>query len=212
MKLSKQKGQALLMMLGFVLVLAVAFIYLFNTSQLLAERTQAKVLADHAAYNTAVKQAQLLNANAYMNKAKIANQLATAQAVSVGSWVKHFQAMPQNTQAINLIPVVGPPVQQAITTSTQALQNLSPLPRLFIPVNNIATQSISIQQTALNNVSILAIRQIHEVTLNQSSIGAGFDSQPLAIASKYAFNPAANFNTRLDESFIKQYQRCRRGR
>ena len=58
-----QKGQALVLMLAFTLVLSISMIYLFNTSQLLAERTQAKVLADHAAYNTATKQAQLLNAH-----------------------------------------------------------------------------------------------------------------------------------------------------
>ena len=43
---SGQRGQALLAMLAFIIVLAIAMVYLFNTSQLLSERAQAKVLAD----------------------------------------------------------------------------------------------------------------------------------------------------------------------
>lgn len=195
---SSQKGQALLLMLAFTLVLAVSMIYLFNSSQLLAERTQAKVLADHAAYNTATKQAQLLNANAYMNKAKIANQLATAQAVSVASWAKHFEPMPRNTGTIRYIPYVGPYVQEAITEYSRAVQPLADLAAPTILINNQATQLISYQQNLLNNSSFISIQQVHKDTIDKSSIGAGFDSRPLITASKYAVNP-------LGGSFIKHY-------
>ena len=189
MSIYNQKGQALLLMLAFTLVLAVSMIYLFNTSQLLAERTQAKVLADHAAYNTATKQAQLLNANAYMNKAKIANQLATAQAVSVASWAKHFEPMPQHTKLVNLIPYVGPEVQQVITQYSKAVQPLADLTSPTILINNQATQLISYQQNLLNNSSFIPIQQVHKDTIEKSSIGAGFDSRPLITASEYAVNP-----------------------
>nr|WP_299040682.1 pilus assembly protein TadG-related protein [uncultured Psychrobacter sp.] len=195
---NNQKGQALIFMLGFTLVLSISMIYLFNTSQLLAERTQAKVLADHAAYNTATKQAQLLNANAYMNKAKIANQLATAQAVSVASWAKHFEPMPQHTKAVNLIPVVGSEVHQAITLASNAVQPLADLTSPTILINNQATEAISFQQNLLNNSSFIPIQQVHKDTIEKSSIGAGFDSRPLITASEYAVNP-------LGGSFIKHY-------
>ena len=196
----KQEGQTLVFVLGFTLVLAVALIYLFNTSQLLAERTQAKVLADHAVYNTAIKQAQLLNANAYMNKAKIANQLATAQAVSVSSWAKHFEPMPENTQHIKLIPYIGPEIHEGITVATENIQIIPKLASVHIHANNIATKSISLQQSALNNASIEAIMKVHSDTVSQSSIGRGFDSKPLLITSKYAVNPNP-----LANDFIKNY-------
>lgn len=202
MDLSKQGGQALLLMLAFTLILSVALIYLFNTSQVLAERTQAKVLADHTAYNTAVKQAQLLNANAYMNKAKIANQLATAQAVSVASWAKHFEPMPQNTRAIGLIPYVGPQIQQGINTTAQALQPLAESSGPYILANNAATYNISLQQNLLNTSSFEAIQQVHEDTLSKSSIGSGFESTPMMSASKYVFLPSGN---QLGKSFIQHY-------
>lgn len=202
MTLSNQKGQALLLMLAFILILAIAFIYLFNTSQVLAERSQAKVLADHAAYNTAVKQAQLLNANAYMNKAKIANQLATAQAVSVASWAKHFEPMPSNTRLINLIPYVGPEIHRGIDATADVLQPLAELSGPYIAANNAATFSISAQQIALNNASLEAIQQMHKDTLSRSSIGSGFESTPMITASKYVFVP---FGSSLGNSFIQHY-------
>lgn len=202
MNFSKQGGQALILMIAFTLILSVALVYLFNTSQVLAERTQAKVLADHAAYNTAVKQAQLLNANAYMNKAKIANQLATAQAVSVASWVKHFEPMPQNTKHISLIPYVGPEIQEAITTTAKNLQPLAETSGPYVVANNAATYSISLQQNLLNTSSIEAIEQVHGDTLSKSSIGSGFESTPMITASKYVFIPSGN---RSGNSFIQHY-------
>lgn len=198
MHLSNQQGQALILMLAFTLVLGISIVYLFNTSQILAERTQAKVLADHAAYNTAVKQAQLLNANAYMNKAKIANQLATAQAVSVSSWAKHFEPIPANTQSINLIPYLGPEIHQGITATTKTLQLLAESSGLYVTANNTATYSISVQQNLLNTSSFEAIQQVHKDTLSKSSIGSGFESAPMISASKYVFIPLGN-------SFIQHY-------
>ena len=180
--ISSQNGQALIFVLACTIVLSMAMIYLFNTSQLLAERTQA----------------QLLNANAYMNKAKIANQLATAQAISVASWAEHFEPMPRHTQYINLIPYIGPQIQQSITQYAQAVQPLSDLAAPTIFVNNQATAIISFQQNLLNNTSIAAIQQIHEDTLNNSSIGTDFDFRPIITTSKYAVNP-------LGGGFIKQY-------
>lgn len=197
---SNQKGQALLLMLAFVLVLSVAMIYLFNTSQLLAERSQAKVLADHAAYNTAVKQAQLLNANAYMNKAKIANQLATAQAVSVASWAKHHEPIPDNAQWINYIPGVGPPVFSALETTSTGLATSSIAWGPLVLANNLATKSVSEQQNLLNRLSIVEISKVHSDTVTNSSIGSGFSSRVLPGVTRFAVNDPN------DGNFIKQYQ------
>lgn len=200
MNTSKQEGQTLILMLAFILVLAVALIYLFNTSQLLAERAQAKVLADHATYNTALKQAQLLNANAYMNKAKIANQLATAQAVSVASWAEHFQPIPNHTQWVNLVPGYGNTIYSGLVTASNSLAQASEISAPFIIANNIATQSVSEQQNLLNNLAIKEINEMPSKTLQNSSIGNGYNAKILPIATQLAVNDLEK------GSFIKQYQ------
>ena len=166
---SGQRGQALLAMLAFIIVLAIAMVYLFNTSQLLSERAQAKVLADHAAYNTAVKQAQLLNANAYMNKAKIANQLAVAQAVSVASWAKHFEPMPQNTSPINILPYAGSAIHQGITYTANFMQGVALTQSPYVYANGLATGIISTNQKLLNNVSTPTIIKEPDQIIEKSS-------------------------------------------
>ncbi|UZA04725.1 hypothetical protein LP092_15255 (plasmid) [Moraxella bovis] len=171
-----QKGQALLAVLAFTLILAITLVYLFNTSQLLAERAKAKVLADHAAFNTATKQAQLLNANAYMNKAKITNQLAIAQAVSVASWAEHFEPVPDNTRIINMIPYVGAQIHQGITQASQAVQMVSESQGLFVTANATSTALISKHQQLLNTTYLVALENEHKLVLKNSSIGARFDS------------------------------------
>lgn len=171
-----QKGQALLAVLAFTLILAITLVYLFNTSQLLAERAKAKVLADHAAFNTATKQAQLLNANAYMNKAKITNQLAIAQAVSVASWAEHFEPMPDNARIINMIPYVGAQIHQGITQASQAVQMVSESQGVLVTANATSTALISKHQQLLNNTYLAILENEHKLVLKNSSIGARFDS------------------------------------
>ena len=85
-----------MLMLVLSLVLMLTMVFVFNSSQLLSERQQAKMLADQAAYATATRQARLLNMNAYINRTQIANQLAIAQAVSTGSWLKYAAKTSEN--------------------------------------------------------------------------------------------------------------------
>ena len=196
-----QEGQALLAMLAFIIILAIAMVYLFNTSQLLSERAQAKVLADHAAYNTAVKQAQLLNANAYMNKAKMANQLAVAQSVSVASWAKHFEPMPQNTSPLNLLPYAGPAIQQGITYTANTIKSsqIAQLQSSFVYANGLATGIINTNQKLLNDVSTPSIIQEPNLVVEKSSIGKEFESTPLYKSSQFGYlNP-------LGKDFIAKY-------
>lgn len=176
-----QQGQALIAVLAFTLVLAVALVYLFNTSQLLSERAQAKVLADHAAYNTATKHAQLLNAHAYMNKAKIANQLAVAQSVSVASWAKHIESTPHSEagRALPLIPYVGTYAYNALVQVGQGANVVAELQGGFVQANAVATSHILAQQTALNAQAVGVISKEHELTQKKSSIGNGFRSDLL---------------------------------
>ena len=169
--MTSQRGQALLAVLAFTLILAITLVYLFNASQLLAERAKAKVLADHAAFNTATKQAQFLNANAYMNKAKITNQLAIAQAVSVASWAEYIKTAAQNASTIP-IPYVSQGMQAAARMSNTAAESQG----LFVTANAASTALISKHQQLLNTTYLTTLENEHKLVLKNSSIGARFDS------------------------------------
>lgn len=81
-----QSGQALVYGLGVMAVALGGLFFLFNTGQLLQEKTKLVNTADAAAYAGGVMHARALNFNAYSNRALIANEVLVAHLVSVSSW------------------------------------------------------------------------------------------------------------------------------
>ena len=79
-------------MLGmvFLLVLSVGTVLLFNTGQVVHRKVQLTNAADAAAYSVAVQQARAWNLAAYMNRGRVANEVAVAQFISVYSWLNHL--------------------------------------------------------------------------------------------------------------------------
>lgn len=84
------RGQALVLGMVFVLVLAVGTVLLFNTGQVVHRKVQLTNAADAAAYSVAVQQARAWNFAAYMNRGRVANEVAVAQFVSIYSWLNHL--------------------------------------------------------------------------------------------------------------------------
>jgi Flp pilus assembly protein TadG len=83
----RQGGQALPLALISMLVFVVGVLVLFNTGQIVNKKVEFNNIADAAAYSAAVQQARAYNVIAYLNRAQVANEVATAQMVSLHSWM-----------------------------------------------------------------------------------------------------------------------------
>lgn len=83
----REKGQALVLAVICMLVFVVGVLVLFNTGQIVNKKVQLDNTADAAAYSAAVQQARTYNLIAYLNRAQVANEVATAQMVSIHSWM-----------------------------------------------------------------------------------------------------------------------------
>jgi hypothetical protein len=83
----RQQGQALVLAIICMLVFVVGVLVLFNTGQAVNKKVQLNNTADAAAYSAAVQQARAYNLIAYLNRAQVANEVATAQIVSIHSWM-----------------------------------------------------------------------------------------------------------------------------
>lgn len=83
-------GQAMVLGMVLVLVLCVGAILLFNTGQVVNKKVQLTNAADAAAYSVAVQQAQAWNFAAYMNRGRVANEVAVAQLISIYSWMNQL--------------------------------------------------------------------------------------------------------------------------
>ncbi|WP_369935839.1 pilus assembly protein TadG-related protein [Xanthomonas tesorieronis] len=84
---SDMSGQSMPMVLAFLMVLCVGLLVTFNTGQVVGKKVEITNAADAAAYSIAVEQARARNFAAYLNRGRVANEVAIAQTVSLNSWL-----------------------------------------------------------------------------------------------------------------------------
>jgi hypothetical protein len=105
-------GQALVVMLAFMAVLTAAFIMVFNVGQVVNDKIKLTNAADAAAYSAALWEARSLNYQAYLNRAIVANEAATAQLVSLRSWSQYVGRLTTNADRISrFIPPLAAPMR-----------------------------------------------------------------------------------------------------
>ena len=105
-------GQALLLMLAFMGCMAAAFLLVVTSGQLVNDKIRLTNAADAAAYSAAAWEARSLNYQAYLNRAIVANEVATAQLVSLRSWSRYIDTLVSNAdQVTRYIPPLAAPVR-----------------------------------------------------------------------------------------------------
>lgn len=83
-----QRGQALVLGMLFMGLLALALTRYFGVGQVAAARARHSHAVDAAAYSGAIVQARAFNMLAYVNRSHVAHQVALAHLVTLGSWAK----------------------------------------------------------------------------------------------------------------------------
>lgn len=108
---SRVGGQALVLFVVMIGVLSLGLILLFNTGQAVNKKVRLTHAADAAAYSVAVQQARVMNYAAYANRARVANEVAIAQMVSLWSWfnmIHAHAALGRNLFfALSKVPYIG---------------------------------------------------------------------------------------------------------
>lgn len=121
----RQRGQALPLALIFLLVLCVGLVVTFNTGQVVNKKVELTNAADAAAYSVAAEQARAWNLAAYMNRGRVANEVAIAQAVSLNSWLTQINVSAVNIKrVVRFIPYVGQAIAAALQAADQAMRTM----------------------------------------------------------------------------------------
>jgi hypothetical protein len=94
--LHRQCGQALVLGIFFLLAGLAGTYFLFNTGQVITEKSRLVTAADAVAYGAGVMQARALNFDAYGNRALVANEVLIAQMVSLSSWSQYVKTHAEN--------------------------------------------------------------------------------------------------------------------
>ncbi len=110
MRIRPHSGQALVVMLAFLTCLSGAFVLVFNVGQVVNDKIKLTNAADAAAYSAALWEARSLNFQAYLNRAMVANEVATAQLVSLRSWSQYIGRLTTNADQVTryIPPLAGP--------------------------------------------------------------------------------------------------------
>jgi Flp pilus assembly protein TadG len=87
-----RRGQVLPLGLVFLVICCASLLFMFSAGKVVDEKLTVTNAADAAAYSAGIAHARALNYEAYVNRAIIANELAIAQAVSMVSWMRYFEA------------------------------------------------------------------------------------------------------------------------
>lgn len=105
-RLRHQRGQALIYGILILLAGISALFFMFNTGQLVGEKTKLVNTADAVAYSAGVMHARALNFDAYTNRAMMANEVMIAQMVSISSWIKYAEGHVNDIPPMNCYQII----------------------------------------------------------------------------------------------------------
>jgi len=160
-------GQAMVLGLVTILVLCVGVILLFDSGQTLNRKVQLTNAADAAAYSVAVQQARAWNFAAYMNRGRVANEIAVAQVVSLYSWMNmmHMTSITMRTtmDVLSAIPYVGV-VFKILGTVFKAIETGAKVARkAYQPLGKVMVQALDALNGAFAAAATAVIEAISRV-------------------------------------------------
>jgi competence protein ComGC len=155
----RERGQALVLAVVCMLVFVIGVLVLFNTGQVVNKKVQLNNTADAAAYSAAVQQARAYNLIAYLNRAQVANEIATAQMVSIHSWMNfaisgtdHFADAVQGIGIALDLTVVGAEAGVALNEIATELQELK---QTMQELRDVMKTGFSVAITGLSAVNVV---------------------------------------------------------
>jgi hypothetical protein len=157
----KQSGQSMIYIIGFVPVLVLALLYVFNSNMAVNEKTRLQNTMDAVAYSTAVISAREYNFKAYTNRAMVANQVGIAQAVGLASWVRYMDKLAENgAKLFGPIPVVGEILIALEVISKTLTPLMETLLSGLVTTTDILVQVLSRSQQAFSAASFVLSAEV----------------------------------------------------
>ena len=185
----KQRGQTLVLFLGFVAAMTGMLLVAFNSGQVSNAKMRAMNAADAAAYSGAVWEARSLNFQAYMNRAIIVNEVTIAQSVSLRSWVSYLNIFVRN---INYIAQFVPWLGEATTAIHDALDAANTGVQNFLPILETLERGINTgehdAQSVMNSGAVLAAQEIASVVATKNGTSLSSANAALWVSNQEKWN------------------------
>lgn len=157
----RHRGQALPLGLALIMAGALGALVLFNSGQMASEKTRVANTADAAVYSGLIWQARTLNFQAYTNRAMVANQVAIAQMVSLGSWTNYGRISARNLDyAIGWIPIIKPFTAALLQAMTSIEEVVHRAASTALPIIDGVNQVLSVAQENMFTAAFAATPEV----------------------------------------------------
>lgn len=194
---SRQRGQAMVLVVVFIVVVLVGFLVLFNTGQLTRQKMEVQNAADAAAYSAALLYARQLNFMAYTHRAMVANEAAIGQLSAFAAWgLKYKLGHTENTPSLRLlrsslsaIPIIG----SALATAVLAF--ITSVPKAFNPPTALIGRAMSILGRGLTRINGM-LNQLYGAfnwVMRGTTLAAQVQSVPQIISANAKGAQLSNF-------------------
>ncbi len=158
-------------MLALLASMTAAFVVVYGTGRTVNDKIRLVNAADAAALSAAQWQARSLNFQAYINRAKLANELAIAQLVSLRSWSDYLgQTIDNADMVLRWVPAVNVAMralERGWDVVDRTIQSAAPPLEQALSIWNVdaltAAQSIAHAQGAITAANLVSeVTQLNE--------------------------------------------------
>ena len=148
---SKPSGAVLIIGLAIVASAAVLIVAIAKTAILTNDKTRSLALADASAKSVATWYAQILNYDAYSNRAIAANEIMMAQAVTLVAWTQYVQKLAANVGTVAaVVPALRPVAGWVQETAALSHQMASAGAMAEVPIRSAYTRALQSSQQIMH--------------------------------------------------------------
>ncbi|MBS0417478.1 MAG: hypothetical protein JSR66_07175 [Proteobacteria bacterium] len=187
---ARQGGQAIVLFMAMVVACCCILALVYNVGQVTNRKEETINAADAAALSGALVEARMLNFQAYLNRAQVANEVTIAQLVSLESFVNYNQTLFQNIATYTAIIPYLDEVTQAASDGATAIQEVTePIIAATIPAVEAVNAELNAVQLAAYFGAAEAAREVSQkvAQANQTTFDGRDDEQPKLTAGTVAF-------------------------
>jgi hypothetical protein len=149
---SPPQGAVMLAGLALMAVLASVIFALSRSAVVSTDKARSMAIADASAKSVATWYAQVLNYDAYTNRAIAANEIMMAQAVTMVAWTQYVEELAQNIGTVAaLIPALQPVATwvQQVSSATHQLTTSGAL--VEVPLRSAYTRALQSSQSIMHS-------------------------------------------------------------
>lgn len=137
--------------LAVITAAAVLIVAVARTAVLTNDKTRSLALADASAKSVATWYAQILNYDAYSNRAIAANEIMMAQAVTLAAWTQYVQTLALNIGTVaSVIPALQPVAGWVQETAALSHQMASAGAMAEVPLRSAYTRALQSSQQIMH--------------------------------------------------------------